>query len=151
MFNQIRVIGASALLGLVGVGTAFAADPVVSGHQISVQSQTNLSNVTLSVSGPNGFSAQEFSKSGTPSLALVTNGTLADGVYTWQISGATNQMVSVAKNALDNGRGEDARAFVNKSSIESGTFRVQGGSIVMPGGQVEEPLIRRTTTILQEQ
>ena len=67
---------------------AFAGTASVSGGKLSVQSQqSSLSNVTLTVSGPDGFSASETAIFGSPSVSLSDFNGVADGVYSWQLSG----------------------------------------------------------------
>jgi len=142
MSHRKLITGAAILLGLTLASSSFAAEPVFSGSQITAPSAAGMSNVTLTVSGPNGYYARQFSKSGSPSLALAAKGSLPDGLYNWEISGATAQMERTAKSSMNNGRGESERALVNKSSTQSGTFRVQGGSVVMPDSNMVEPALK---------
>jgi len=148
MFNRKLLVGTTALLGLITANASFAGEPVFSGNQISARSGAGLSNVTLAVSGPDGYYAQQFSKTGAPSLALAANGSLPDGLYTWEITGATSQMVKSTKSSFDNGRGENARLMVNKPNTQSGTFRVQNGSITMPNEMIEGSSIDGAAAIL---
>jgi hypothetical protein len=138
MINRKLIIGTTALLGLTLPTSAFAGQAQVYGDRIQVQSSKSMSNLTLTVSGPDGFYATGFSKSGTPTATFAAASGLADGVYKWQLSGATSQMVRANSNGLDNGRGAAERSYVNKSDSESGMFRVKNGSVFAPGNQAEE-------------
>ena len=133
------LIGSTALLGFVMSGTAFAGQASISGGQLQVQSSKSMSNKTLTVSGPNGYSATSFSTSGSPSASMSKNGAMADGLYKWQLTGSTSEMVPSSKSGMNNGRGDAERAMVNKSTSESGTFRVLNGSVVMPTDEAEAP------------
>ena len=137
MIHRKLAIGTTALLGLVLSTSAFAGQAQVSTSQMQVQPRQSMSNMTLTVSGPNGFHAQKFSASGTPSLSFAGQGALADGTYHWELTGATSQLVAVRSNGLDNGRGANARAFVNKGASETGTFRVINGSVFQPDNRAE--------------
>jgi hypothetical protein len=99
------------------------------------------SNVTLTISGPNGFHASAFAKSGTPSIDL-RQADAEDGAYTYQLTASTNEKVQ-ARTQLDNGR--DPRATVQpvKSVSTSGTFQVRSGAIVKPDPNVREPQQKR--------
>ncbi len=129
---------------LAGAGLCLIATPAIAGTaavsagKLSVQSQqSSLSNVTLTVSGPDGFSASETTIFGSPSVSLSDYDGLADGVYNWQLSGVTTRSVRNPKAGFDNGRAELGPEFINKSYIESGSFRIIGGVPHMPGDQVE--------------
>ena len=131
------LIGSTALLGFVVSSAAYAGQPSIGGGQIQVQSSKSMSNKTLTVSGPDGYSATSFSSTGSPSASMSKNGAMADGLYKWQLTGSSSEMVPSSKSGMDNGRGDAERAFVNKSVSESGTFRVVNGSVVMPTNEVE--------------
>ncbi len=130
MSDRILKIAAVTLLGISTAGLSYAADPLISTSQVSAQMSAGTSNMTLSVSGPNGYHTEAFSKSSNPSVSMAEGGTLADGQYTWETRAASNQMVKVNNNGLDNGRGANERAYMNVPVIESGTFRVLNGAIV---------------------
>ena len=138
MIIRKLMVGATAVLGLTLSTSAVAGQAQVYGDRIQVQSSKSMSNLTLTVSGPDGFTATGFSKSGTPTATFSTTSGLPDGVYKWQLSGATSQMIRANSNGFDNGRGDAERTYVNKSDSESGMFRVKNGSIFAPGNQSEE-------------
>gem|GEM_PF-3825353 len=122
---------------LLSAGAAFAADPAFGGNTLRANPSASMTNMTLTVTGPNGFYQKEFSSYQAPFMSLSQKGGLADGLYKWQLTGATSQRELANPMGLDNGRGATARQFVNKSATESGTFRVLNGSIVAPDATVE--------------
>ncbi len=137
------IIGAAVSALLLSAGTAFAADPSFGGDSLSAKPSVSMSNMTLTVTGPNGYYAKEYSDNQTPSLSLSQKGTMADGLYKWELSGATSKQVEANPMGLDNGRGSSARKFASQSMTESGSFRVVGGSIVTPDGAMKEPVSRK--------
>ncbi len=134
------ITGAAATALLFTAGTTFAADTSFGGDSLSAKPSISMSNMTLTVTGPNGYYAKEYSSHQAPSLSLSKNGTMADGLYNWELTGATSKQVEANPMGLDNGRGSSARKFVSQSMTESGSFRVVGGSIVAPDGAMEEPV-----------
>jgi hypothetical protein len=88
-----------------------------------------VSNVTLTVSGPHGFHASAFSRSGAPTIDLRRFGAVEDGNYTYQLTAASNEKVK-SKTALDNGRDSRAASEPVVGVSTSGTFNVQNGVIV---------------------
>ena len=134
------ITGAIASAMLLSAGTAFAASPSFGGDSVSAKPSVSMSNMTLTVTGPNGYYAREYSSQQAPSLSLSKNGVMADGLYNWELTGATRKQVEANPMGLDNGRGSSARRFANQSVTESGTFRVVGGSIVAPDAAMKEPV-----------
>jgi hypothetical protein len=134
--KTLLVAGASLCLL---ASPAFAGDALVSAGKLSVNSNIGgASNMTLSVSGPDGFSAKQTSSFGAPSVSLSDYAGMADGQYTWQLTGATKQRVRNPKAGFDNGRSELGPEFISKSFTETGSFRVVGGVVQMPGSIVED-------------
>ena len=86
------------------------------------------SNLTLTIAGPNEFSATAFSRSGAPSIDLRRFGTLEDGTYTYHLTAATDEKVK-SHTRLDNGR-DRTSAEPLRSVSTSGTFNVKDGVIV---------------------
>lgn len=137
-FRMKTVLVAGASLALLA-SPAFAGDALVSAGTLSVQSSvSSASNMTLSVSGPDGFSAQKQSSFGAPSVSLSDYSGMADGTYTWQLTGAMTERVRNPKAGFNNGRAELDPEFVNKTFTETGSFRVIGGVAQMPDGTVED-------------
>jgi hypothetical protein len=128
----------AAILAIGLGGAAIAAEPMaaVSGNGIAVSKTSGLSNVTLTISGPDGFYVRKFAKSGSPSVALGGLSALPDGTYAYEVTGATNETV-VVTDTLDNGRGPNARSTMLKGTSSSGYFTVSGGAIVSDKDAVE--------------
>ena len=61
------------------------------------------SNLTLTVSGPNGLHASAHHRTGSPVIDLRKLGTIDDGDYLYQLTAATDEKIPV-RTALDNGR-----------------------------------------------
>jgi hypothetical protein len=87
------------------------------------------SNLTLTITGPNGISANASSRSGSPLIDLRKLGTLDDGDYMYQLTAATDEKIPV-RTALDNGRDGGPTTSILKSVSTSGQFQVKGGAIV---------------------
>ncbi len=118
---------------------ASAGDAIVSAGTLSVQpSSSGISNMTLSVSGPDGFSAQKQSSFGAPSVTLSEYTSMADGTYTWQLTGATTERIRDPQFGFNNGRDTAEPEFINRTVTETGSFRVIGGVVQIPDGTVED-------------
>ncbi len=65
---------------------------------------------------------------------------MADGHYTWQLTGATTKRVRNPKAGFNNGRAELGPEFISKTFTETGSFRVTGGVVQMPGAAAENDL-----------
>jgi hypothetical protein len=87
------------------------------------------SNLTLSISGPNGLHASATSRTGSPLIDLRKLGTIDDGEYIYQLVAATDEKLPV-RTALDNGRDGGPTTSILKSVSTSGQFQVKGGTIV---------------------
>jgi len=108
--------------------SAIADSPFINGGSVSMKSDSNLKNVTLTVSGPNGYQQTSRSTDGSPAVVLSDNGgAMADGIYTWQMTGHTGKRIVTAKNRMNNGRGDAQRAYSFESVSESGTFTIKNG------------------------
>jgi hypothetical protein len=94
------------------------------------------SNLTLTVSGPNGLNASAHHRTGSPSIDLRKLGTIDDGDYLYQLTAATDEKIPV-RTALDNGRDQGPTTSMLKSVSTSGHFQVKGGSIVKADPSVE--------------
>lgn len=133
------LMGGAVTAFLFSASAAYAADPAFGGTTLSAKPSVKMSNMTMTVTGPNGYHAKSFSQSQAPFMSLAQNGSLEDGLYNWELTGATSQRVEANPMGLNNGRGDAARQFAYKSMTESGSFRVVNGSIVAPDGTVEAP------------
>lgn len=139
MFKHSISIGMVSMAALLCASPAMAAPPSMSGASVTGNPEGSAQNVTLTVSGPNGFSATDFSAFSKPSLSLSDGGPLADGVYTWNMTSMSQEKILNPKRNFNNGRGGNEKEFVNKSVSESGSFRVLGGVILQADGLKVEP------------
>jgi hypothetical protein len=87
------------------------------------------SNVTLTVTGPNGIHANATAKSGSPSIDLRKLGAVDDGEYSYHLTAATDEKVP-GRSGLDNGRDGGPTKSTLKGVSTSGHFQVKGGTIV---------------------
>ncbi|MBA84222.1 hypothetical protein ACSSNL_05250 [Thalassobius sp. S69A] len=134
----------SGILGVIfAIGTAgavFAAPPEpVQQHNsnaIWFENWTGLKKAQMVVVFPNGKIETITAETGTPVFRL-SGDTVLDGVYRYEISAATDEMVEIV-NPIDNGRGENARNETNKSFYMSGRFVVSRNVIITPADVKEQ-------------
>ncbi|PTW55736.1 hypothetical protein C8N35_11261 [Breoghania corrubedonensis] len=93
-------------------------------------------NVTLTITGPNGFSVSARSERTAPVINLRKFGEVEDGRYNYQLTAATSKRI-VVHASLDNGRGDAARTERYAGVAASGSFLVKGGVIFQPTEQEE--------------
>src|ERR1043165_5720520 len=107
-------------------------------------------SVTLTVIGPEGVAfTKEFKSGNAPEFKLNTGKgeRLPDGLYTWELRVAPN-ISDETKRALKEAREKDNAAEVQRelrkrgalpstSLVQSGSFLIAGGSVILPGA-VEE-------------
>jgi len=113
-------------------GTCMAEDIVASeqaaGSKLALLLKPNLTNATLSITGPNDFHASVSSKGGALAIDLLQFGRLDDGLYTYQVTASSGDKVPI-RTTIDNGRDkEPTERLVGVAA--SGIFRVNGGEIV---------------------
>ena len=128
-------LGLAACLA-AGVSSACPAQDLkaterLAGTQIGFDPGASYSNYTLSVSGPNGFSASVSSSTGTPTIDLRRFGAFDDGTYSYQLTAASDEKIAM-RTPLDNGRSGRAADSKLKAVALSGQFLVKGGTIVKP-------------------
>jgi len=119
---------------LSGPSWAISADGLnafrtLSGSEVSFSLGGAYSNATLTITGPDGFYVRNFSKSGNPAVDLIKAKAKADGVYTYEITAASSETVTIL-NPQNNGRGGADRATMKRGVSATGTFVVKGGLIV---------------------
>ena len=100
------------------------------------------SNLTLTISGPNGLNATAHHRTGSPIIDLSKLGAIDDGDYRYQLTAATDEKVPV-RTALDNGRDGGPATSILKSVSTSGQFQVKGGTIVKLDPSAREPVKRQ--------
>lgn len=118
-----------ATQGIANGNTKAVGDEVFNGTTLAFQYKGNFSNATISVIGPNGFSASRFQKQSSPYLDLATQAALVDGLYNYQITVATDKIINIS-NPEDNGRGTNAKTTMNVGASQSGHFRIKYGIII---------------------
>ena len=138
---------AAATLLAAGLATpAISAEERFSGDVVQVVPDGQVFNTTLSIAGPNGYYAQAFAKAGTPMIKLSQHGPVADGIYIWQVTAATDELIEVRdkglrsnrSNSLGYRRASPGMITINKGTAESGSFRVENGSILPRSNATEE-------------
>lgn len=87
------------------------------------------SNLTLTVTGPNGINASARSRTGSPLIDLRKLGAVDDGQYNYQLTASTDDKIPV-RTGLDDGRDGGSTTAMFKSVSTSGHFHVKGGTIV---------------------
>jgi hypothetical protein len=100
------------------------------------------SNLTLTISGPNGLHASAHHRTGSPLIDLRKLGTIDDGDYLYQLTAATDEKVP-DRSGLDNGRDGGPATTVLKGVSTSGQFQVKGGAIVKYDPSVREETRRQ--------
>ena len=130
-------IAAGLAIGLAGTGFAAGQDGTemesqavkFTGTEISFDLPEGAHNVTVTIAGPRGFRAEAYFPDGVASLDLSEHGTVIDGSYKYQMTGASDEAVEYS-NASDSGRAEDDGRTPKKSVSMYGRFRVAKGAIL---------------------
>ena len=101
-----------------------------SGSNISFTEKDKVGPSSLTITGPNGFSASGLAESAIPSIELSEFGLLEDGLYIYQITAAlSGQFMQTTNKYLNNGRGSKEIIRKNKVIRQSGSFYLQSGQI----------------------
>ena len=100
------------------------------------------SNLTLTISGPNGLTASAHHRTGSPIIDLRKLGTIDDGDYLYQLTAAADEKIPV-RTALDNGRDGGPTTSIFKGVSTSGQFQVKGGNIVKADPSAREEIKRQ--------
>ena len=127
--------GLAAVLA-VGISNACLADDIVATEQVAdqrlgLQLKATFANATLSVTGPNGFHASTYSKSGAVAIDLSQFGPLPDGAYNYEVTASSRETITI-RTPLDNGRSGRPKTEQPVPVSMSGTFLVKDGTIVKP-------------------
>jgi hypothetical protein len=140
MMNS-KTFGLAACLAVGISGTCWAQDlkaqQKFTDTEIGFDITGPYSNLTLTITGPNGINANASSRSGSPLIDLRKLGTLDDGDYVYQLTAATDEKVA-NRSGLDNGRDGGPNTSILKSVSTSGQFQVKGGAIVKHDPSVRE-------------
>jgi len=138
MIKRWALMSAATLLTTFMAGSGFAAQERFAGDVVQVLLDGQVHNTTLSVAGPEGYYAQVFAKTGIPMIKLSRFGSVPDGVYNWQVTAATSEMLEVRDNSLNSGRDGKTPKRMNKGTTESGMFRVKNGAILPKSDEIEQ-------------
>ena len=79
-------------------------------------------------------------------IKLSQHGKVADGIYIWQVTAATDELIEVPDKGLRSGstdssgyrRTSPGMITINKGTAESGSFRVQNGAILPKSDATEQ-------------
>jgi len=123
--------------GAVGQTQSVAADVGLSaryaGSRIYFDADPTYSNITVSVSGPDGYHGQVYSERRAPSFRLADFGEVADGLYRFEITAAT-QVYATDQSSREpagyNGRAPTAQRPREGVSF-TGSFRVENGQVLV--------------------
>ncbi len=138
---------AAATLAAAGLITpALSAEERFSGDVVQVLLDGKVHNTTLSIAGPGGYYAQAYAKAGMPMIKLSRHGKVADGIYIWQVTAATEDLIEVRDKGLRSDRSNSSGYLsaspgmirINKGTAESGSFRIQNGSILPKSDATEQ-------------
>ncbi len=137
---------AATFLATTLITPALSAEERFSGDVVQVVLDGQVYNTTLSVAGPNGYYAEAYSKAGSPMIKLSQHGKVADGLYIWQVTAATDELIEVhdkglpsdSSNSSGYRRASPGIITINKGTAESGSFRVQNGSILPKSKATEQ-------------
>ncbi len=140
------LIAAATFVATSLITPVFSAEERFSGDVVQVVLDGQVHNTTLSIAGPGGYYAQAYAKAGTPMIKLSQHGPVADGIYIWQVTAATDELIEVHDDGLPSGRTTSAtyrRASpdtitINKGTAESGSFRVESGAILPKSDTIEQ-------------
>jgi hypothetical protein len=130
---NMAMLGLAAILAAGSAGACLAddllADPKFTETTLGFDLKARYSNFTFTVTGPAGFSTQEFSKSSAPSLDIRKFTDLPDGVYIYQLSAATDEKIRTYTPPDNNGRDGTPAGTVLKGAALSGSFLLTKGVI----------------------
>jgi hypothetical protein len=110
-----------------------------SGTRLNFNVESSLSNFTLRVTGPDGYHGQVFSARSAPSYRLGDYGTVADGLYYYEMTAATTQTARMATPPVAGANGRSGQARPGTiGTATSGSFRVANGQILILDSSASE-------------
>jgi hypothetical protein len=144
---NVAMLGLAAILAAGSAGACLAddllANPKFTESTLGFDLKSRYSNFTFTVTGPAGFSAQEFSSSSPPSLDIRKFNDLPDGVYVYQLSAATDEKIRTYTPPDNNGRDGTPAGTVLKSASLTGSFLLTKG--VITTREASQPRTARPT------
>ena len=133
------------------VDPATSAEEQYYGDVVRIVLAGRVHNTTLTITGPADYYAWAYAEEGIPTVQLSELGTVADGIYIWQITAATDELIEVrddgsrgapssrsTERGVSSGDLRRGTVTINKGTAESGSFRVQNGVILPKSNSVEE-------------
>lgn len=134
-----------ALCLIAGTGPCLAQDlqatPKFGATEISFELKAAYSDLSLTVTGPNGLHARASTTNGSPSVDLRRLSAIDDGVYRYNLTASTGEKLP-DRSGLDNGRGQASDTRLKIVST-SGIFEVKDGTIVKRDPNEREPTNQR--------
>lgn len=125
----------SLLFASIGAG-ANAADESIQGQarfvgeRVAFNIQGRYTNYVLTISGPEGYRARAEGARSAPTIRLADHGEVVDGLYTYQLTAATDRVdqTQARVDQRTNGREPGSGTPMVGASM-SGNFRVEEGRI----------------------
>lgn len=125
----LSILALTFTLSAVADNTKKIAAENFNGSQIRFSEKIDVLNATLTISGPNGFSATSSDEMSVPQINLFDFGEPSDGRYKYHItSSVIGEMEFKRNNQLNNGRSSNMKA-ANKSISQSGHFLFENGQV----------------------
>ncbi|MDJ0826859.1 MAG: hypothetical protein QNJ16_15280 [Rhodobacter sp.] len=135
MSSRLLGIACAAAFGLAGTAVAAEVEARIQSGSLSFSGGNNYTNAQLMITGPQGYEAEQTASRGLPIFRVQGAGRMVDGLYQYSLVAATDEKVPL-KNALNNGRGPDARQHAFKPFSMYGAFRVEKG-VLMPADETK--------------
>lgn len=106
-----------------------------SGTVLKFSQHSEVTNITLSISGPNRYTTTVYAKDEIPILNLLEYGAYDDGKYNYLLRAATHDSYE-RRSPINNGREKESNKL-RKMILQSGSFRISKGEIVQFEDQEE--------------
>lgn len=102
----------------------------LAGTRLYFDGEPSYFNYSVRVTGPNGYVGEVFSARRPPSFRLSDHGAVDDGVYRYEVTAATREVVQYSTPRSRSTNGRDATSQEPRIGIASdGSFRVVNGQI----------------------
>ena len=128
---KFRNPGITAVLAALCIsGAAYANDVQLDSSGLFIASAASAGEISLSVSGPEGYQYRSPANSNRSSYGLADMNISQDGMYRYEVQQISYSGEQKASDPA-NGRESATRKIVTNVQTSSGIFRVKNGSIVM--------------------
>jgi len=132
-------VSAQSVRQLDPAASDYALSENFNGTRLNFSTDSALSNFTLRVSGPDGYHGQVFSARSAPSFRLGDHGSVPDGLYSYEMTAATPQLIRQASMPVPGADGRSANARPgNVGTSMTGSFRVLNGQILILDSSASE-------------